>query len=1061
MTVTAGNNLTFYMRKSSVLFVSMAGGWPRYLLASLPSRRDTLVFEIERYFGTLVFSGIKGLDVFATEDEALKFVSQGNKIEKQIQAQGIIGYVFSVGCTSLFLVKQADPIFTLFKKHVVYSVSEIEVIDSPTYFDQEKAVDTKDLKTFPFTQGHFYCQTFDLGKLVGKTLKDSKYVWNYGMTAQFDKFQIPELSVDLFHGAISFGSFSDYGFDAVLMCHRSVPSKQTIAVRGLVDDATFHDYDVDLLLLRQLGRGYEVIRHKVKIGDVPFQWKFVNDEINVAEDASKNTEAFLAKQLASLKVQKMFTVNHMDSKTNESVLIKEFEKIVKTKPGLMTVVSIDGRDFRAFDDKKLDPFWNMRVVPILRECEHAELWLEDEKDVVVRKDQKGACRYLIGNRFEGGFVSLFFYLLKCFEFLANQPPFEARIRLENTSVIRTKYGAIGSFVTNFALKFGEILNNFGLLLENAGLYASQITVTDPGNPQFVSEKKMMPRTFEKLIDLVRLSITCVSSGPSAFVVSKNVLGTLLTKNMKSQYVPLNSPIEVCLSEPCYIRDVIFDSASVTHVSIWGGMWLNRMFPIVENLALIPTVSNRFCVRPQSEQKYDQSVKCTDYEPVRFLRFVFTSTVDHGAITGIHVFGIYKRQGSTPKIQGPTEGLPVIHPDHDEPIAYDGAYSPDNVFLWEEKRLAYDGNQGEFYEQMVKKGKKLDLFDIDYLLELHSPEIPHKKTACENPKCGKKEMCMPCWVCQKLFCQKCLLGQPKKNICENCQAQQKRRRQYVQKLKVMRWKVIQTKYPFIGQHADVRQNMLQFDPAFDRIDRIPVAWTLYELPKGKNGVRVEQLFSSKRGEQVCWNPETNLVVLHLALCTECRIERIAIDCDYKTEITVTDGLPSKIVFDAPGGMASCTLQTRVLVMRISSENISLRRISVFGKAVKKTNIEEPESVPLGIPNLLKVTLKQGKFNKVDNAHELEYARPVSVAGIRFKDVSIVGKFIVVELRNGSETHTFQCQIGTPMPKNKKSVVFLPKIVKAVAIKIWYKGLSPAVIHALSNDRKCPLAVTFES
>ena len=1049
------------MRKSSIVFLQMFGGWPRYLIASLPTRSDTLVFEIERHFGTINFAGNKGLDVFDTEDEAIAFVSQGYKIDKQIQAVGILGYAFSVGCTSLFLVKQAQPIFTIFKKHCIYAVSEVEVIDSPTLFDQDLATDCKDLRSFPFAQGHFYCPTFDLGKLIGKNMHDARFLWNHALTAQFDKFQIPGLSIDLFQGTVCGASFSDFGFDALLMCHRAMPSKQSIAVRGLVEDVPFHDYEVDLIMLRSLGRGCEVFRHKLKVGDVPFQWKFVNDEVVVGEDSMRNTESFLNKQLAGMKIQKLFTVNHMDGKSNEAVLMKEFEKIMKTKPGLMTVVSIDGREFRAFDDKKMESFWNMKVAPILQECEHAELWIEEGKEPVVRREQNGACRYVIGNRFEGGLVSLFFYLLKSFEYFANEPPFEADIHLMNSSVIRAKYGAISSFITSFALKFGELLNNFGLLLENAGLYASQIVSLDPSNPTFTSEKKMMPRTFEKLLDLKRLSITCVTSSPSAFVVSKNILGTFLSRNSKKQYVPQNLPIDICLSEPCYLRDIVFQPATVTNVSIWGGLWLNRMFPIVEGLSIIPNVANRYSVRPQTDQKYDQSVKCTDWEPIRFLRFVFTSIVDPAAVTTVHVFGIHKKPNLPKRQNSGGDGSTQSRIEDDQPIVYEGAYSPDNVFLWEEKRLLGGGDIGDYYEQMVRKGKKLDLFDIDYLMEPHNPEIAHRKTVCENPKCAKKEMCMPCWGCQKMFCQKCLFGQPKKILCENCQCQQKRRLQLCQKLKLVRLKVMQAMYPFIAYHGDIRQLTSQSNPSFDRIDRIPIAWTLYELPKGKNGVRIEQLFNPKRGEQVCWCPETNLVVVHLALCTECKIDRIAIDCDYPTEVTVTDGCPSKLEFEAPGGTRACSIQTRVIVLRINSEKISLRRIGVFGNPVTCPHCDEPESVPTGIPSLMKVSVKQGKFNKTDNAHELEYPRAVAVSGIRFRDLGVIGKFFVVECRNGQDVRVFHCELGAVLSKTKKTVVFLPQIVRAVNIKIWYKGLTPAAVHALANDKKCPLAVTFES
>ena len=58
--------------QNSVSFLALnSDGWPKYIVARLPMKPKTVVFEVERQFGTLLFSDTTGVDVFDSNDEAL------------------------------------------------------------------------------------------------------------------------------------------------------------------------------------------------------------------------------------------------------------------------------------------------------------------------------------------------------------------------------------------------------------------------------------------------------------------------------------------------------------------------------------------------------------------------------------------------------------------------------------------------------------------------------------------------------------------------------------------------------------------------------------------------------------------------------------------------------------------------------------------------------------------------------------------------------------------------------------------------------------------------------
>ncbi len=56
----------------------------QYIVSSLCSREDTQIITIERYTGKLLYTGQKGVDLFANQRESLQKISFGKKTLKSI-----------------------------------------------------------------------------------------------------------------------------------------------------------------------------------------------------------------------------------------------------------------------------------------------------------------------------------------------------------------------------------------------------------------------------------------------------------------------------------------------------------------------------------------------------------------------------------------------------------------------------------------------------------------------------------------------------------------------------------------------------------------------------------------------------------------------------------------------------------------------------------------------------------------------------------------------------------------------------------------------------------------
>lgn len=272
------------MKGSSVVYLAIANDDVRYLVVSLSTRPSSIVIRIDQHYGAFSFQGLRGYDVFDTEEKAVAAIAHSRNIDIQKRAIGIIGHVFVKMGTLLFLVEEVEECCVLFGEHPIYTVSRVNVIETKTSLTHSHAVDGRFIRQFPFHVDHFFCPTFNLNSLVDRDPSDTSYVWNRALTDQFDAIQ-PGLCLRLFQGFFVFRYFVTHEFTGMLMCSRRVPSRQAFTVNGIVNGATgLHNYDINVMMAQTIGGRHVVLRHRVNVCDLPFKWKAAGENIEICQD---------------------------------------------------------------------------------------------------------------------------------------------------------------------------------------------------------------------------------------------------------------------------------------------------------------------------------------------------------------------------------------------------------------------------------------------------------------------------------------------------------------------------------------------------------------------------------------------------------------------------------------------------------------------------------------------------------------------------------------------------------------------------------------------------------
>ncbi|XP_020520412.1 probable phosphoinositide phosphatase SAC9 isoform X2 [Amborella trichopoda] len=182
-----------------------------YIIVSLSTRIDTQVIYVDPTTGALCYIGKLGYDLFISEDEALKYVTDGSRwlCKSTTYAKAILGYL-ALGSFGLLLVatKLNAGIPNLPGGGCVYTVTESQWIkiqlQNPQPQGKGELKNIQDLAEIDIDGKHYFCETRDITRPFPSSMPvlypDEEFVWNKWLSLPFNDIGLPYHCVVLLQG---------------------------------------------------------------------------------------------------------------------------------------------------------------------------------------------------------------------------------------------------------------------------------------------------------------------------------------------------------------------------------------------------------------------------------------------------------------------------------------------------------------------------------------------------------------------------------------------------------------------------------------------------------------------------------------------------------------------------------------------------------------------------------------------------------------------------------------------------------------------------------------------
>eukprot|EP00761_Pharyngomonas_kirbyi_P010055 gb/GECH01010073.1/.p1 GENE.gb/GECH01010073.1/~~gb/GECH01010073.1/.p1 ORF type:complete len:1568 (+),score=218.06 gb/GECH01010073.1/:1-4704(+) len=194
-------------RTTHFIVKTVYGDW--YIVSSLGHRNDSMVINIDRHTGTLVYTGQPGIDLFKEPRDALDYISpRRNMIQSILKCTAIIGMV-TVGATlNLLIVTKSTPTATLPGGHDVHNIDSTKWVqielDYPYDIDREERKNLELLREFPIEGLHFYCDTLDITRRFPSSSDifgfEPEFVWNEFLAQPFTHIGLRSVCCVLLEG---------------------------------------------------------------------------------------------------------------------------------------------------------------------------------------------------------------------------------------------------------------------------------------------------------------------------------------------------------------------------------------------------------------------------------------------------------------------------------------------------------------------------------------------------------------------------------------------------------------------------------------------------------------------------------------------------------------------------------------------------------------------------------------------------------------------------------------------------------------------------------------------
>jgi hypothetical protein len=415
------------------------------------------------------------------------------------------------------------------------------------------------------------------------------------------------------------------------------------------------------------------------------------------------------------------------------------------------------------------------------------------------------------------------------------------------------------------------------------------------------------------------------------------------------------------------------------------MYVNRLFPIATDLALVRAGAAPLRFRVHSDRYYQHTLHANRFQQVRYLEFTFQAPTVLVVIGNIYVYGNTRKiEKLTARSPAPEFGPP---PELNRPVA-----AGDRRALlreWEELRIRSGMSYSEYERRLARRGLHPHVWSFDSHMELREREM-RKDVVCSG--CGRAAT-WQCASCEACFCKESCMkmtdakqfGDAKRKnyrVCTRCQTWRDTWMTVdVPRFEDLKRMFLQAEYPFITND-------------YSLLNRSLPAMFVFEPPPGQSGVCAEAVLAG--GDSV-WNPVETYVSLTVVFKQTFALNSIEIECRYPVVLEF-DFLPS-LAFDPP--MCERTIAKpapqdieicQILHFRVVGNPIEITEMRFFGRPVPLEPTDQGLRVPEGINKLFQRQVTVRGDSK-GYQHEIVLQRSVTICGIAFTAVHNIAEIIM--------------------------------------------------------------------
>ena len=1015
------------MNKSFVEYIQTQNN-KHYIIVNLIDSNDYHLIQIEQIFGALIYSGVKGIDIFTNEIQIENFIKLDDNIIKKIEGEILLGYTIYGQFGYLFIGKLTEIVYELFNKHSINLIKSIKIIKIKLLNKKENINLFEKLSLFSLSNIYYYCNTFDITSPIG-FLTNFNSIWNKNISISLNELPIKNLCPKIIQGSILINNIDNE--DYFIIIRHLLPD--SINLRGINKEGNSQiEFEIDFYNIKKFQEGFEVISQIFRIGDLPFEYSIKGKEIIINE---LNNFNFFDNLLENFNFNFINTISLLSD--NSGIILNSLNQICNfNKNNKIGFLWKSNWISTLKNNKPLDSLFELLwscLSQKINECNYNKFFIDNFNNINFINKQKGLFRLIILDSIEQELSAFLSLLLKSISLFKN-------INLQRISDLSNYSNKFLDFLMNILINISILFSNFTPFNISFRKDLNLIIPNLIQIPKISSNYLFNEELISIFLNLNPFKKICSTNSLNSYIYSpKNLNNNLLIYPFQSNLIPINKdPLIIVLANPLYLTDIIIELPSIiengpypTSVQIYGGLYLNRLFLIEENL-LLPHSTNQNITQIRltfdTNSNYYPNLKPFDFCPIRFLSFKFFGLFNLILLNGILVYGYLKSNNNIIKKTSKKMINEIRRRSTSTTTSDNLNNNLSSIISKEYNRINNNMLLSTFLIDLIKKNLIPDQNLFYFFTNFKNKfEKNIKKKKCEN--CKNNRNCINCLNCNNYYCSDCL--QTNQNICNNCLIEKNVIIESIKNLTNLQYQNIITFYPFIINHFTSFLKLKSIETnSFQLLSKYPNSFLISEPPKNLIDLPCELIFNTLSN----YKPDSNFINFELSLINYSLVESIEISCSNKLKLLVYGGAPNEFEFYPPTTKVDITISTRILQLTLIGDLLEIQNISIYGKIIKNIKNHFINSNFIYKTNYL--TSNSSFFRKEKNQHVLNFDEKILINGLRFNDILLNCKYIIIELKITDKIKEyFYFTIPTFINQNNLNIWFNNSFY-IISIKIWY-------------------------